>query len=230
MQFSEELVNQVVANVLSTISQMGSGRQSSGIAPSDSTPDSSVVLSDKVITADLLAEKIKGQSVVGIAAGSILTPSAKDYLREFNISIHRAAAVASSKEQGTPWRAIVLSNSSTVENALETIEQQTNTRWSQELSASLEESVNDAISSLCRADATGIILFAEAAEKAACLANRNQKIRAASIQDMNQLRNVLSQMSPNLICVNPLQKSFIELRNLIKTFVNAGVPANGNEL
>ncbi|WP_298860678.1 hypothetical protein [uncultured Gimesia sp.] len=230
MQFSEELVNQVVANVLSTISQMGSGGQSSGSAPSVSTPDSSVVLSDKVITADLLAEKIKGQSVVGIAAESILTPSAKDYLREFNVSVHRPAAVASSKGLGTTWRAIVLSNSSAVENALETIEQQTNTRWSQELSASLEESVNDAISSLCRADAAGIVLFAEAAEMAACLANRNQKIRAASIQDVNQLRNVISQMRPNLICVNPLQKSFIELRNLIKTFVNAGVPANGNEL
>jgi len=231
MQFSEELVNQVVANVLSTISQMGNGGQTAGSAPSVTKADSSVVLSDKVITADLLAEKIKGQTVVGIAAESILTPSAKDYLREFRVNVHRPASVASSrKEQGTLWRAVVLSNSSAVENTLATIEQQTNTRWSQELSASLEEAIQDAISSLCRADAAGVVLFAEAAEKAACLANRNQKIRAVAIQDVNQLRNVITQMSPNLICVNPADKSFIELRNLMKTFANAGVPANGNEL
>jgi len=231
MQFSEELVNQVVANVLSTISKMGSGGQASGSAPSVTTADTSVVLSNKVITADLLAEKIKGQSVVGIAAESILTPSAKDYLREFRVSVHRSTSVASSrKEQGTPWRAIVLSNSSAVENTLATIEQQTNTRWSQELSASLEEAIKDAISSLCRADAAGIVLFAEAAENAACLANRNQKIRAVAIQDVNQLRTVITQMSPNLICVNPAQKSFMELRNLVKAFANAGIPANGNEL
>lgn len=230
MQFSEELVNQVVANVLSAISQQGNSGQASGSAPAVATPDSSVVLSEKVITADLLAEKVKGQSVVGIAAGAILTPTAKDYLREFKISVHRSSSVASSKEQGAPWRAVVLSSSSAVKNTLTTIEQQTNARWSQELSASLDEAVKDAVSSLCRADAGGVVLFAEATEKAACLANRNQKIRAASIQDVNQLRTVISQMSPNLICINPAQKSFIELRNLVKAFANAGVPANGNEL
>ena len=149
MQFSEELVNQVVANVLSTISQMGSGGQATVSAPPVATPDSSVVLSDKVITADLLAKKIKGKSAVGIAAESILTPSAKDYLREFRVSVHRPMSVVSSrKEQGTPWRAVVFSNSSAVENTLATIEQQTDRHWSQELSASLEEATKDAISSL----------------------------------------------------------------------------------
>ncbi len=231
MQISEELVNQVVANVLSTISQMGNGGQAQGSATPVTTSDSSVILTEKVITADLLAKKIKGQSAVGIAATSILTPSAKDYLREFRVSVHRPASVTSSpKEQGALWRAIVLSNSPAVENSLATIEQQTNTRWSQELSASLEEATKDAISSLCRADAAGVVLFAESAEKAACLANRNQKIRAAAIQDVNHLRSVITQLSPNLICINPAQKSFIELRNLVKTFANAGVPADGNEL
>ena len=88
--------------------------------------------------------------------------------------------------------------------------------------------MKDAISSLCRADAAGVVLFASAAEKAACLANRNQKVRAAAVQDVNHLRDVISQMGPNLICVNPKQKSFIELRNLIKTFVKAGIPREIN--
>lgn len=229
MQFTEELVNQVVANVLSTLSQQGQGGQTTGNVRSLTAADASVVLSEKVITADLLETKAKGQSAIGIMAGSILTPSAKDYLREFKINVHRPSSVVSSrKEQGTPWRAIVLSNSAAVENALNTIEQQTNSRWSQELSSSLEEAVKDAISGLCRADAAGIVLFAEAAEKAACLANRNQKIRAAAIGDVNHLRTVISQMSPNLICVNPEKKSFIELRNIVKTFVNAGVPTEGS--
>jgi len=229
MQFTEELVNQVVANVLSTLSQQGQGGQTTGSVRSLTAADASVVFSEKVITADLLAKKAKGQSAIGIMAGSILTPSAKDYLREFKINVHRPNSVASSrKEQGTPWRAIVLSNSAAVENALNTIEQQTNSRWTQELSSSLEEAVKDAISGLCRADAAGIVLFTEAAEKAACLANRNQKIRAAAIGDVNHLRTVISQMSPNLICVNPEKKSFIELRNIVKTFVNAGAPTQGS--
>ena len=223
MQFSEELVNQVVANVLSTLSQQGQGVQTTGSVPSMTATNASVVLSEKVITADLLAEKAKGHSSVGIAAGSLLTPSAKDYLREFQISVHRATTSAAPVSgQGTPWRAIVLSNSMAVENALTSIEQQTGVRWSQELSSSLEESVKEAISSLCRADATGVVLFASTAEKAACLANRNEKVCAAAIQDVNHLRTVIAQMSPNLICVNPEQKSFMELRNLMKVFVNAG--------
>lgn len=224
MQFSEELVNQVVANVLSTLSQQGQGGQTTASVPPVPTPDASVVLSEKVITADLLAEKAKGHAAIGIAAGSLLTPSAKDYLREFKVSVHRAttATTPSITGQGSPWRAIILSNSTAVENALTTIEQQTGVRWSQELSSSLEESVKEAVSSLCRADATGVVLFAAAAEKAACLANRNQKVCAAAIQNVNHLRTVITQMSPNLICVNPEQKSFMELRNLMKTFVNAG--------
>ncbi|QDU08095.1 hypothetical protein [Gimesia aquarii] len=229
MQFSEELVNQVVDNVLSVLSQQGNDRQATGNVPPVSTPDSSMVLTEKVITADLLAEKTKGQTAIGIAAGSLLTPSAKDYLREFQVSVHRPTSVVSpSKGQGAPWRAIVLSHSVAVENALAKIEQQTNSRWSQELSSSLEEAVKETISSICRADATGVVLFAEAAEKAACLANRNQKIRAAAVQDVNHLRTVITQMNPNLICVNPEQKSFIELRNLVKTFVNAGNPTEGS--
>ncbi|WP_417384684.1 hypothetical protein [Gimesia sp.] len=220
MQFSEELVNQVVANVLSTLSRQGQVAQHTGTASSDA----SVVLTDKVITADLLAAKVKGQTAVGIAAGAILTPTAKDYLRQNQISVHRTSTSAASTKQGAKWRAIVLSHSPAVENALTDLEQQTGSRWSLELSTSLADSVQDAISSLCRADAAGVVLFASMAEKAACLANRNQKIRAAAVQDVNHLREVISQLGPNLICVNPKQKSFIELRNLIKTFVKAGVP------
>lgn len=224
MQFSEELVNQVVANVLSTLSRQGQVAQHTGTAPSDA----SVVLTDKVITADLLAAKVKGKAAVGIAAGAILTPTAKDYLRQNQISVHRASTSAASTKQGSKWRTIVLTHSSAVENALTDLEQQTGARWSQELSTSLTDSVKDAISSLCRADAAGVVLFASAAEKAACLANRNQKVRAAAVQDVNHLRDVISQMGPNLICVNPKQKSFIELRNLIKTFVKAGIPREIN--
>ncbi|MCA9003819.1 MAG: hypothetical protein KDA70_01000 [Planctomycetaceae bacterium] len=219
MQFSEELVNQVVANVLSTLSRQGQVAHT-GTALSDA----SVVLTDKVITADLLAAKVKGQVAVGIAAGAILTPTAKDYLRQNQISVHRASTSAASTKQGAKWRAIVLTHSSAVENALTDLEQQTGAHWSQELSTSLDHAVQDAISSLCRADAAGVVLFASTAEKAACLANRNQKVRAAAVQDVNHLREVISQLGPNLICVNPKQKSFIELRNLVKTFVKAGVP------
>ncbi len=162
MPFSEELINQVVANVLSTISRQGHGRQATGSVPpvssADSSVTSSVVLSEKVITAELLAEKVKGQSAVGLTAGAILTPSAKDYLRQFQINVHRSASVASPQsESGTQWRAIVVSHSVAVENALKSIEQQTSSRWSQELSTSLEEAVKDATSSLCRADATGVV-------------------------------------------------------------------------
>ena len=124
MQFSEELVNQVVANVLSTLSRQGQVAQHAGTA----SPDASVVLTEKVITADLLSAKVKGQTSVGIAAGAILTPTAKDYIRQNQISVHRPSTVAVSTRQGTKWRAIVLTPSSAVENALTDIEQQTGSR------------------------------------------------------------------------------------------------------
>ncbi len=222
MQISEELVNQVVASVLSTLSREGQVEQATG---SVSTNSSSVILSEKVITADLLAEKAKGQFTIGITAGAILTPSAKDYLRENGVEVKRATTAASAgAKQGGAWRAIVLSRAGVVDQALTNIEQQTGASWSQELAGSLDEAVQGAVSSLCRADAAGVVLFVSAAEKAACLANRNQKVCAAAIQDVNHLRTVAAQMSPNLICVNPDQKSFIELRNLMKTFVSAGTP------
>lgn len=225
MQISEELVNQVVADVLSTLSRQGQVTQTTGKVSTSAAPGSSVILSEKVITADLLAEKAKGQFTVGITAGAILTPSAKDYLRENGIEIKRATtAAAAQAKQGGAWRAMVLSRAGVVDQALTNIEQQTGASWSQELAGSLDEAVQGAVSSLCRADAAGVVLFVSAAEKAACLANRNQKICAAAIQDVNHLRTVAAQMSPNLICVNPDQKSFIELRNLMKAFVSAGTP------
>lgn len=224
MQISEELVNQVVADVLSTLSRQGQVTQTAGSGMAQTRNSSSVILSEKVITADLLVEKAKGQTVIGVTAGAILTPSAKDYLREHKVEIQRATTASTKTKQGGTWRAIVLSRAGVVEQALTNIEQQTGASWSQELAGSLDEAVQGAVSSLCRADAAGVVLFVSAAEKAACLANRNQKICAAAIQDVNHLRTVVSQMSPNLVCVNPEQKSFIELRNLMKAFVSAGTP------
>ena len=55
----------------------------------------SVAILDRVITGDLLAEKVKGQKVpLVIGAKSLLTPTAHDYIRIHRLEVTRAAAGA----------------------------------------------------------------------------------------------------------------------------------------
>jgi hypothetical protein len=52
--------------------------------------------------------------------------------------------------------------------------------------------------------------------RAACLANRNAAVKAVAVRDASDVRQVRKQLRANVWCVDPENKRWFELRNLMR--------------
>ena len=80
------------------------------------------------------------------------------------------------------------------------------------------EAAAQAISALCRAEAQQIVVFTEQPELVACLANRNDRVRAAAAADTKSVERVRHQLQANLLALDPATKTVHELKSVLKAF------------
>ncbi|MCH7988137.1 MAG: hypothetical protein IID46_03185 [Planctomycetes bacterium] len=223
MKYDTILVEQIVRDVMQQLRTLPETKQSSGVAQP-------VVLHERVITEELLERQLNGAKRIEIGIKSVLTPSARDFLRQQKIEWQRQPETKSSNQKH--WKAIVVQSTSAVTAALNDLEQSTETNWKQEITGTTCEAVSAALSAICRAEADGVVIFTEKPESVACKANRNLKVRAAVVGDVRRTESIKTEMGVNLFCINPNGKNYIELRNLLRA-VTAGstpqIPEDWNE-
>jgi hypothetical protein len=80
------------------------------------------------------------------------------------------------------------------------------------------EAAVQATSAVCRGDADKVVVFTDEPELVACLANRNERIRAAAIVDAAALARTQRELKPNVLALDPSNRSVHELRTLLKAF------------
>ena len=177
-----------------------------------------------VITGDVLQQHINGATRITIAQHAILTPSARDLIRQRGITIHRQTATATQSAIGNRWTAIVTKTTPALQIALDDAIQSPGAIVSRELVGTIDEAVQTAVSLICRADADGAIIFSEHPQRAACLANRNRRIRAAMANDAGSVKSVTAAMGANLLCINPVDLPFFGLRNILRQLSAGGPP------
>jgi hypothetical protein len=216
-------------------SASGDGSDGLAIRPTNraaaAETDGQLVLDDKVITGDLLETRINGRHRLVIGPNTVLTPSARDFLRSREIEWSRADKSDTQRPAGQVWKAIVVQPTPAVESALAEATRTAAVRWERELVATAPEAASMAVSVLCRVEAAGVVVFAEAAEAVACLANRNRRVRAAAINDLRHVESVRETLGANLFCVDPRGRSHFEVRNILKqaTAATPCVPKCWNE-
>ncbi len=182
-----------------------------------------LAVTDRVVTAELLASRLNGKkwTKVAICPKAVITPSAFDYLRTHKIVWHRntAEAAPNPNKPITRWKALIVTATPSVLQAVEHTESQTiGKQWSHELLDGVDEAVSAATSAINRGEVSGISVFADHAELIACRTNRSERVNAAVVSDV-QLIPVLKQyMNLNLMVVRSSGRSFFELRNLLKEF------------
>lgn len=203
MRPTEQLVNQIVAAVLERI---GTAR----VAPAE-RETTTIPIDEPVITAAVLEKQVADNTPIVIGPRAIITPSARDYIRHNNIILSRGEQPSqpTQNKNQTIWRAFVVQSTDAVTQAL-------GTTWQSALANSTPDAAGAAIDAICRAEADGVVVFADAADAVACLANRNDRVRAAAVRDMNDIDNLKQQLGPNVWVIRPSGRSFIELRNLLR--------------
>jgi hypothetical protein len=183
-------------------------------------------MTEAVITGELLEQRLNGNSqrTIRIGPKAVLTPSARDFLKQRNIEWTRLEKNAAPATNSGIWKAIVASSTPALASALDEIGKTAGTRWERELSGDATEAATAAVSALCRGEAVGVAVFAGNAAAVACRANRNAKVRAAVVWSVRCVEAAKRQIGSNLIAVDPAGKSYFELRNLVRAFAADGPP------
>lgn len=219
MNSRNELVETVLREVILRLQR---GEQDTKNAPTSKHPLPH--FNQKVITADCLKHNLIGNTQILIGSNSIITPSARDVLRERNIDWSRATAKTSVNSGGARWSVAVIDSTAAVEAAMTDLEKRTEVCWQRQSGGDVRSTVTRLLSD-CELDNTdGTVVITREPELAACLANRHRRVRAAVVRDVQHVKNIRQQIAANLFCLDANRLTFIEIRNLLTAISNGPVP------
>jgi hypothetical protein len=218
MTFSNELIDEVVRNVMREL-QLSPTTAAASSTVGSST--SSVELSQRVITEDVLAEQIAPGATVVVPTDAVLTPSGRDYIRRHSIVISSVPSVAVSGSLG--GLVLVVGDMKSMSSAAKSA------GWAIDSAAGNFDAANlvaqkDAEQRMvCCSDQPSVI---------ACLVNRNTQRRAAVVTSETCLSGLLNDMNPDTVCLSVKGWSFIELLRMLKKLSGNGgaLPAGWKEL
>jgi len=232
---NETLVKQIVDGVMEQL-QSGSGaaRAADGRAasthprecPAPLTQGEPLVLAEAVLTGEMLAGRVNGQREILIAPQTVLTPSARDFLRERNVrhrrqpSVGNALRAESTDSAKRLWTIIIAATGSPVEEFLQT---DGDLAPLCRVAASQTEGFFSAVE-LTATGEGGVVLICTEPEVAACRANRNTNIRAAVIRDALQGQRLKQSLGVNLAVIDSTGRNGFEVRHLIQAVIKGPPP------
>lgn len=228
MNVDTTTIDRIVANVLGQLGAPGIGATVPASPPAKADKQHAAAkatqrISDRVITADTL-DAVPCDAAVSVPEKAIITPAARDVAKERNIHLVRdvvgdSGTGTSLTPRSSTFSAYIIRHTETLTKVLE--DQLPNSR--RELLGCPDDAAKLAISDICRGDAAMVLIFAEQAHRAACLANRNEKVKAVIVRDIGDVKHVLKQLRANVWCVDPDGLSYFELRNLLREIVPLAV-------
>jgi hypothetical protein len=221
--------NDIIEEVVRQVMQHLQGQRTScacASPPSESANHLAqrVAFDQPVITHEVLEARLNGAVQIEIGAKSVLTPSARDFLRSRKVAWERSSAKAVNGKPGAAWQICCVGTGETALSAVRSLK-------SSEIGACGESLVDAAtavrwaVEVLRTNTSAGVLAVVDDPEQAACLANRHAHVRAAVVQIRSDVERVASRMGANLICVRGCGQSFFELRNLLAAVVASPAPA-----
>jgi hypothetical protein len=207
----QALIERIVAEVMGKLRPV----QTNARPSVESKTDARFRLSENVITADLLAENSGGKSVVEVSSRAIVTPSARDWLKQNRIELTRGTnAKASTNQQKSDWLLVVQTAGEAVEAVLDDAGRSGSIGSRRETASDAASATKVAAAAVERGGKC--VVFSAEPDIVACLANRNETVRAAVVADAATVDRVKSGLDANAIVVDPTGRGFFELRNLLR--------------
>lgn len=168
-------------------------------------------LHDRVVSVATLADRLAHKRAIVVPARSIVTPAARDLLRDRGIVIHRQTGRAPAAQLGLR-RVVGVAETKFEPTSLLAALRDNETQ--QVARVGLVGVVDEIVDSVVRGGAIGL-LFTEAAEAALCLANRTSGVRAVLARSANLVRQARATLAANLFVVETKGKSSFELRQIV---------------
>jgi hypothetical protein len=229
MNIDSSTIDRIVTGVLNQLAG-GADGAASGVtaeAPSRRGRAEKVTITESVVTAQVLLAHVDSDGRIAIPDRAIVTPAAWDAARERGVEIVRTATTAAkrgdamtvpAKEQGKsagvglPQLLVVHST-----DALERVWENIRDGWRRELLGCPDDAAALAMSAICRGETSTVVILATQTHRAACLANRNEQVKSVAIRDAGDVRAARKQLRANVWCLDPVGRSWFELRTLLRT-------------
>ena len=176
-------------------------------------------IEDKVISQRSLEGRLSNIEAIEVPPGGVITPAARDYLREHETAIRSAKSCDCEAGSAGALLVAVVGTRTRMEPLSSAIESLgiAVRRIDGDDMIQVVDKIIDAI--VC--EPLAAVLCTDQPEVAACLANRHPKVRAAQVTDAASLHRATEELGANLLIVDPLQRSIPSLARLIERFAAA---------
>ncbi len=182
------------------------------------------MLAGRVITFEEIDGKLDGVKTIVIEANAVVTPSAKDYLRQHGVRITTVATSAGGRNNvTTALGTLVLGIAAARFPAAGFCERLS--RQGIEVETLHEANWLAEIDAMCDIVRKGTrigMFISEETAAVVCLANRQGGVRAAAASSLGELRRAIDSIAVNLIVVDPTGRSVHEILQMAATLRQAG--------
>ena len=212
MATSEDQLETIVQAVLQRIGRTASASQQGELA-----------LNDKVISEATLANRLDGVRRLSVTARAVVTPSARDILKEKNVALVRSLPVTAS----AAGHLIVAACGKRIESIIDITNLIASLR---QRGIDVEQLKNDDIGKITsdlaekfsHSEIRGVLLTDQTAV-AVCVTNRNPAVRAAAVESRGEVNEVVQNLGTNLLIINPLRHGQTHVQRIVEAF--AAMPA-----
>ena len=204
-----QLIEDVVQSVLRELRGGSAGASCSMGGSSGPSKPSGLTITDAVVTEATLAGRLSGVREVVFSAKTVLTPTAKDYLRSHQISWSRSGASVggASAEQVGP-RVVATHSTVAVGSAFNGGDL-------------VRVSVADAARVVSEGIGDGVVMVLTARPHSLAIElNRTNDIRAIALDDLSSAACAIRDSRANCVCAKPNGRSKDELEKLARVVLN----------
>lgn len=208
----DAIVREVLRRLDEPLSR-GQARADRGMAPAEPRDEACLRLDERVVTVATLEARLGTAKRISLPAGAIVTPAARDMLRENGVAIgHAVANVAPAESSRLMLVGVGLESAATtvVTGEVDDAELIEN-----ECPVAVTRQLLDRIAS---GDGCGVLLTGEPVA-AICAANRRPGVRAAWAVSVAAVSQAMKTMAANLLIIDPGAHSVYELRSMVRQFV-----------
>lgn len=228
MNLAEIDIDRIVKGVLKDIQRSDVGpsifaEKKEVVKPNNGTQNG-VRITGRVITADLLAENKKQAAVIQLEPKAIITPAARDYIKEHGLIIATGISAScnakknETKRNAGDWLAITVQGSDLLNTAMDSVSRETQIVWGKETASSVEQAAKRSVEEIGLGRA-GVLIVADKIAMAACLVNRNDKVRGVAVRCSHDFAEV-AELNANVVCLPGNGLSFTDYRNILKSIVS----------
>lgn len=205
MNISAEYIDQIVQNVMREMqTRVPMMDVSAPVETRQTAATETLQIGSRVVSENVLTSANAAGRAITLAAGAVITPSGRDYIRKNGVRLVSDVGLKNSASNGGTFISIGDITTSSAAAAA---------GWKM-LTAPTEFGAAALASEKL---ATGIVTsFGGEPSVVACLLNRNPAVRAAVVTRTTNLATLTSVMNPQVVCLDSTGWSFAELLRLLR--------------